>query len=48
MRSLWVLILGLVVLALVPAVVLDSYTRHLFLLAFVYAIVASNSSTLAT
>lgn len=36
------LIAGLVLLALVPAIVTDSYTRHLFILAFVYAIIASN------
>lgn len=42
MRITLVLTLGLIVLALVPAVVLDSYTRHLFILAFVYAVIASN------
>lgn len=36
------LIAGLVLLAMVPAIVTDSYTRHLFILAFVYAIIASN------
>lgn len=36
------LILGFILLALVPLVVQDSYTRHLFILAFVYAVIASN------
>lgn len=36
------LIAGLLLLALVPAIVTDSYTRHLFILAFVYAVIASN------
>lgn len=36
------LFIGLAILALVPIFVTDSYTRHLFILAFVYAIVASN------
>ena len=34
--------IGLLILALVPLVVEDSYTRHLFILAFIYAVVASN------
>ena len=34
--------LAAVLLALVPLVVEDSYTRHLFIVAFVYAIIASN------
>ncbi|MFK7751077.1 MAG: branched-chain amino acid ABC transporter permease [Sedimentitalea sp.] len=42
MRVTLALIFALVVLALVPTVVLDSYTRHLFILAFVYGIIASN------
>lgn len=42
MRRTIVMIAGLVVLALVPAFVTDSYTRHLFILAFVYAVIASN------
>ncbi|NDV01270.1 branched-chain amino acid ABC transporter permease [Pseudoroseicyclus tamaricis] len=33
---------ALVLLALVPIFVLDSYTRHLFIIAFIYAIVAVN------
>ena len=37
-----VLVAGLAVLVLVPAFVTDSYTRHLFILAFVYAMIASN------
>ena len=32
----------LALLAVVPLFVLDSYTRHLFILAFVYAVIASN------
>jgi branched-chain amino acid transport system permease protein len=39
-RFLPLLVLGL--LALVPAVVEDSYTRHLFIVAFIYAVIASN------
>lgn len=42
MKHYIVLILGLVILACVPAIVVDSYTRHLFIIAFVYAIIASN------
>ncbi|HMS93698.1 MAG TPA: branched-chain amino acid ABC transporter permease [Tabrizicola sp.] len=42
MRNDIVLLIGLVVLLLVPVVVTDSYTRHLFILAFVYAVLASN------
>lgn len=37
-----IFILGFAVLIAVPFVVTDSYTRHLFILAFVYAVVASN------
>ena len=33
---------GIAVLALVPLVVEDSYTRHLFIIAFIYAVIASN------
>ncbi|MCY6380415.1 branched-chain amino acid ABC transporter permease [Hoeflea prorocentri] len=36
------LLLALVGLAVVPIFVTDSYTRHLFILAFVYAVIASN------
>ncbi len=36
------LVLSLAVLLLVPLFVLDSFTRHLFILAFIYAIIASN------
>jgi len=35
-------ILGFALLALIPIIVSDSYIRHLFILAFVYAIIASN------
>lgn len=42
MRSIVFLILFLSALAAVPFVFQDSYTRHLFILAMVYAIVASN------
>ena len=33
---------GLLVLAVIPLFVQDSYTRHLFILAFIYAVIASN------
>lgn len=33
---------ALILLALVPAVVEDSYIRHLFIIAFIYAVIASN------
>jgi len=42
MRGSVILALGFALLALVPVVVWDSYTRHLFISAFVYAVVASN------
>lgn len=42
MRNPIILVIGFAILALVPIFVTDSYTRHLFILAFVYAIVASN------
>ncbi|MDU9005305.1 branched-chain amino acid ABC transporter permease [Sedimentitalea todarodis] len=42
MARTFLLIAGLAVLAVVPAFVTDSYTRHLFILAFVYAVIASN------
>jgi len=42
MRRTFLMIAGLAVLAFVPAFVTDSYTRHLFILAFVYAVIASN------
>lgn len=42
MRHPLFLLTALALLAIVPFVVTDSYTRHLFILAFVYAIVASN------
>lgn len=42
MKRLLMLIGGLAVLALTPLIVEDSYTRHLFILAMIYAIVASN------
>ena len=35
-------LLALALLALVPAVVADSYIRHLFIIAFIYAVIASN------
>jgi branched-chain amino acid transport system permease protein len=35
-------LLALAVLLAVPAVVEDSYTRHLFIIAFIYAVIASN------
>ena len=35
-------VLALAVLLAVPAVVEDSYTRHLFIIAFLYAVIASN------
>lgn len=38
----WLLLVGLVVLLMLPVFVTDSYTRHLFILAFIYAILASN------
>lgn len=38
----WLLFVGLVVLLMLPVFVTDSYTRHLFILAFIYAILASN------
>jgi len=37
-----ILLLALAVFAIVPIFVTDSYTRHLFILAFVYAVIASN------
>lgn len=42
MRHPLVLLLVLAVFAILPMFVTDSYTRHLFILAFVYAIIASN------
>ena len=42
MRKTLILLIGLAVLLAVPLVVTDSYTRHLFILAFVYAVLASN------
>lgn len=42
MRHPVVLLLALAVLAILPIFVTDSYTRHLFILAFVYAVIASN------
>lgn len=42
MRQAIPLFAALAVLALVPAVVEDSYLRHLFILAFIYAVIASN------
>ena len=42
MRASLLPVLGLILLALVPLVVNDTYTRHLFILAFVYAVIASN------
>ena len=33
---------ALAVLALVPLVVTDSYTRHLFIIAFIFAVIAAN------
>ncbi|MEM8731346.1 MAG: branched-chain amino acid ABC transporter permease [Pseudomonadota bacterium] len=42
MRNGLLLLIALAVLAIVPVFVTDSYTRHLFILAFVYAVVASN------
>lgn len=41
-RSFLVALVALVVLALVPAVVADTYIRHLFIIAFLYAVIASN------
>lgn len=38
----WLLVLGLAVLLILPIFVTDSYTRHLFILAFIYAVLASN------
>lgn len=37
-----VAITALAVLVLVPFIVVDSYTRHLFIIAFLYAVIASN------
>ncbi len=42
MRRFLVLLIGLAVLAILPVFVTDSYTRHLFILAFIYAVIASN------
>ncbi|MEL6522397.1 MAG: branched-chain amino acid ABC transporter permease [Pseudomonadota bacterium] len=42
MRRPLILFIALAVLALLPIFVTDSYTRHLFILAFVYAVIASN------
>jgi len=42
MRGIVFLVLSLLVLAAVPAIFQESYTRHLFILAMIYAIVASN------
>lgn len=42
MRNPIVLLVALAVLAILPVFVTDSYTRHLFILAFVYAVIASN------
>lgn len=36
------LLSGLLILLLVPLFVEDSYTRHLFIIAFIYAVIASN------
>ncbi|MEM7317972.1 MAG: branched-chain amino acid ABC transporter permease [Pseudomonadota bacterium] len=38
----WLLIVALAVLLVLPYFVTDSYTRHLFILAFIYAVLASN------
>lgn len=35
-------VLALAILAIVPIFVTDSYTRHLFIIAFLYAVIASN------
>lgn len=42
MRNILVPLACLAVLALVPLVATESYTRHLFVIAFIYAIIASN------
>lgn len=42
MRHPVVLLIALALFALLPVFVTDSYTRHLFILAFVYAVIASN------
>lgn len=42
MRNILVPLACLAVLALVPLVATESYTRHLFVVAFIYAIIASN------
>ncbi|UYV35756.1 branched-chain amino acid ABC transporter permease [Rhodobacteraceae bacterium D3-12] len=42
MRHPIVLLIALAVFAILPVYVTDSYTRHLFILAFVYAVIASN------
>lgn len=41
-RNIAVPLACLAVLAIVPLVVTESYTRHLFIIAFIYAIIASN------
>jgi branched-chain amino acid transport system permease protein len=41
-KTLLGLVVAVLVLALVPLVVADGYWRHLFIIAFVYAIIASN------
>lgn len=35
-------LVGLALLMLVPVVAIDSYTRHLFIIAFIFAVIASN------
>ena len=42
MKRNFLLVLSLALLLLVPIVVQDSFTRHLFIIAFIYAIIASN------
>ena len=42
LRNIALPLLCLAILLAVPAVVSDSYTRHLFIIAFIYAIIASN------
>ena len=41
-RNMALLGIGAIILALVPIFVTDAYMRHLFIIAFIFAIIASN------
>ena len=38
----WILALGFCLLLILPVFVTDTYIRHLFIMAFIYAVLASN------